>query len=97
LCLDARLLPANLLMIHFFRRTVGARHYSLPLEFFFQEERISLSAKLLGCQAGRKVCGAQDHFRMADKCNTGAILQQGQGLGALATEKTIDTWVRAGS
>jgi len=51
----------------------------------------------LGCQAGRKVCGAQDHFRMADKYNTGAILQQGQGLGALAREKTIYTWVRAGS
>jgi hypothetical protein len=34
---------------------------------------------------------------MADKYNTGAILQQGQGLGALAREKTIYTWVRAGS
>jgi hypothetical protein len=79
LCLDGRLLPANLLIIH-----------------FSQEERISLSAKLLGGQAGRKVRGAQDHFRMADKY-TGAILQQGQGLGALARKKTIYTLVRAGS
>jgi len=90
LCLDGRLLPANLLMIHFSRRAVRARRYSFPVGFFFQEES-------LGCQAGRKVCGAQDHFRMADKYNTGAILQQGQGLGALAREKTIYTWVRAGS
>jgi hypothetical protein len=73
-----------------------ARCCSFPAGFFLQEERISLSAKLLGGQAGRKVRGAQDHFRMADKYNTGAILQQGQGLGFFGEGKTIDTWVRVG-
>jgi hypothetical protein len=33
---------------------------------------------------------------MADKYNTGAILQQGQGLGFFGEGKTIDTWVRVG-
>jgi hypothetical protein len=33
---------------------------------------------------------------MADKY-TGAILQQGQGLGFFGEGKTIDTWVRVGS